>query len=88
MKRITALALVLLSGCSTSPVADVMDFFSPGRIGKEEVAPYGGVCAPRPLIPPVGGFSGPPPTPGTQAAGPVIPPPPPPEPVPTDPGPF
>src|SRR5262245_24551259 len=54
MKRTAALWLLLLAGCSTAPFADVMDYFSPGRIRRERVPPYGGVCAPHPVgsVPP------------------------------------
>ncbi len=52
MKR-AALALVLLAGCSTAPLADLMDFFAPGKLGKGNTAPYGGVCIPQggPVVP-------------------------------------
>ena len=43
MRRM-ALLLLLMAGCSTAPVADVMDYFSPGRMDKAQVTPYGGVC--------------------------------------------
>ncbi len=42
--RRSALFLLLMTGCSTAPVADVMDYFSPGRLDKPQVTPYGGVC--------------------------------------------
>jgi hypothetical protein len=46
--RHTWLVLLLgLAGCSTHPVADVMDFFRPGRIYANEVQPYGGICGPQ-----------------------------------------
>jgi hypothetical protein len=75
MKRICILLALTLSGCSTHPLADVLDNFQPGRFGKNEVQPYGGVCIPQgPVLPPSnlpvivpGPISGPP-------AG-VIPPP-------------
>src|SRR4051794_15036085 len=43
MRRMAVL-LILMAGCSTAPVADVMDYFSPGRMDKAQVTPYGGVC--------------------------------------------
>lgn len=55
----------LLTGCSTAPVADLMDYFSPGRMGPETTPPYGGVTAPHP-----GGPSLPP----GAVAGPSLPP--------------
>lgn len=68
MKRSAALWLLLLAGCSTAPFADVMDFFSPGRIRRERVPPYGGVCAPHP----VGGLPPSVPLPASPAPGAVI----------------
>jgi hypothetical protein len=85
--RRSAVLLLLMAGCSTAPVADVMDYFSPGRLDKPQVAPYGGVCqtpgqgpplnaipiaGPPPAFPGAGAPTGPPP-----AAGPgTLPPPP------------
>jgi hypothetical protein len=66
MKRPFLLLSLLLAGCSTAPVADLMDYFSPGRMGPEATPPYGGVAAPHP-----GGSSLPP---GTAIAGPGLPP--------------
>ena len=63
MKRIAAVCLLLSAGCSTAPVADLMDWVSPGRLPP---APgyHGGVGAqaqvappspePPPVPPPVG----------------------------------
>ncbi len=53
MKRVAILfplicGIGLLAGCSTAPVADLMDYFSPGRLGSEMTPPYGGVAAPHP----------------------------------------
>src|SRR5260370_20271490 len=53
MKRTVVLlvwitGMVPLAGCSTAPVADLMDYFSPGRLGSETTPPYGGVAAPYP----------------------------------------
>jgi hypothetical protein len=77
--RHTALMLaLLLTGCSTHPIADVMDFWRPGRMYANTVDPYGGVCGqhgailipgaapPAPPCPPV------PPPPSTPG---VVPPP-------------
>jgi hypothetical protein len=76
MKRTAALWLVLLTGCSTAPIADLLDFFKPGQIGPEQAPPYGGVCGPRlegpaatgPVLPPAAVV------PGTGVPGPVLPP--------------
>ena len=46
MKRLAPL-LLLLVGCSTAPVADLLDYFSPGKLEQGKVAPYGGVCGPQ-----------------------------------------
>lgn len=47
MKRWAALVLLLATGCSTAPVADVLDFIKPSRV--ESNGPYyGGVGAPPP----------------------------------------
>jgi hypothetical protein len=84
MKRPLILLFLFLTGCSTAPVADLMDYFSPGRMGPESTPPYGGVSAPHPgggSLPP-GAVAGPalPPVPpaqpivGAAATGPVTPP--------------
>jgi hypothetical protein len=58
--------LLLLSGCSTAPLADTLDWCKPGKI--EGVVPtYGGVCSPGPPAPVV---------PAAPAIGPALPPPP------------
>ena len=64
MRRAAAMVFVFLSGCSTAPLADELDWCKPGRIRQEGGATYGGV-------------SGPPPVPGAVAppAVPTIPPP-------------
>jgi hypothetical protein len=70
MKRIAAVCL-LLTGCSTAPVADLMDWLRPGRL---EPAPgyHGGVGAQQVITEPL------PPTPAApQPADGTIPPPPP-----------
>jgi hypothetical protein len=46
MKRLAVLAL-LLAGCSTAPVADLLDYFTPGKLEQGKAAPYGGVCGPQ-----------------------------------------
>jgi hypothetical protein len=72
MRRSLALFLLLLVGCSTAPLADLMDFFQPGKLSRAKTAPYGGVCVPRPLIPP-GPVACPPA--GPAVTGPAVPPP-------------
>jgi hypothetical protein len=72
MKRIAAACLLLSAGCSSAPVADVMDYFRPGRL---EAAPgyHGGVGAQQQAaVPPVVV------TPPAEGAPPPVPP--------TDPG--
>jgi hypothetical protein len=56
MKRLSLLFL-LLAGCSTSPVADMLDYFRPGRIVADKSVPRGGVCGPQQPGPPVIGSS-------------------------------
>jgi hypothetical protein len=51
MKRLSLLFL-LLTGCSTAPFADLMDYFSPGRIAVDKTGPRGGVCGPQQPGPP------------------------------------
>jgi hypothetical protein len=54
MKRIHWLVLVgFLSGCSTHPVVDILDYFKPGKLGPNKVQPYGGVGVPQGAIVPV-----------------------------------
>ena len=45
MKRKYGLCVLFcwLIGCSTHPITDVCDYFKPGKLGKNEVTPYGGV---------------------------------------------
>ena len=62
MRRLAVL-LLLVTGCSTAPVADLMDYFKPGRID-QGMPPYGGVCQPRQIVPP---------SPGPAVAAPVFP---------------
>jgi hypothetical protein len=88
MRKLTTLALVLLAGCSTAPVADFMDTFFPGKLSPGTAAPYGGVCQPQgaPIAPaaapgvppgPVPAVPPPPPVPGAPGAPAVVVPPPP-----------
>lgn len=63
MKWKLPILLVLVCGCSTAPVADVLDFFAPGRLAPGKTPPYGGVCNP------VG-----PPTAAAPGSGPIPPP--------------
>jgi hypothetical protein len=72
VKKATALLLLLLCGCSTAPVADLLDWLRPSHVEIGKTAPYGGVCVPQggPIAPtPVPVIAGPP--------GPGLPPPPP-----------
>jgi len=79
MKRLSLLFL-LLAGCSTAPVADMLDYFRPGRIAADRSAPRGGVCGPQQPGPPVIGTAAVPspsfpasPVPQVQAGpGPVL----------------
>ena len=52
MKRIAAVCLLLSAGCSTAPVADLMDCLAPGRLPP---APgyHGGVGAQQQIAPPL-----------------------------------
>ncbi len=54
MRRAAPLLLLLLAGCSTAPVADLMDFFAPGRARVGQTPPIGGVCIPQggPIVAP------------------------------------
>jgi hypothetical protein len=67
MKSPTTFAFYLLpfslfiSGCSTHPLVDTLDFFKPGKLGPVTVQPYGGVNIPQgplvpgaPVVPPIG----------------------------------
>ena len=70
MKRIAALCLLLSAGCSTAPVADLMDWVSPGRL---PAAPgyHGGVGGQTVVAPPPVGLEAPqPPPPVPPPAGP------------------
>jgi hypothetical protein len=43
MRRIAALLLLLAAGCSTAPVADLLDAWTPGRLPPDAARYYGGV---------------------------------------------
>src|SRR5580704_15791837 len=92
MRHTWLVVVLLLAGCSTHPVVDVMDFFQPGKMYRNDVPPYGGVCgaqgavlAPGPtgptgptIVPPSGPGPGvvPPPVPLPGNPGGAVPPPP------------
>ena len=41
-------ALVVMCGCwTTHPYSDLMDCMKPGKMYKDRVTPYGGVCIPN-----------------------------------------
>lgn len=85
VRRAAALVALLLPGCSTCPLVDLLDYFKPGRVSGEG-PPYGGVClpqgaqviapqpapAPPPAPPPQP--PAPPAPPGPDLGPPVIPP--------------
>src|SRR6516164_6105387 len=77
MRRMAVL-LILMAGCSTAPVADVMDYFSPGRMEKAQVTPYGGVCQQPGKGPPLNAIpiGGALPPPNLPAPGAIVSPPP------------
>jgi hypothetical protein len=62
MKRIAALCLLLSAGCSTAPVADLMDWVAPGRL-PPTTGFHGGVSAQTQVAPPVPQQPAPPPGP-------------------------
>jgi hypothetical protein len=70
MKRGPALVFVLLTGCSTAPIADMMDFFTPGHLAPEKTAPYGGVCLPQGINAPPAATTAPAPLPVPPSAVP------------------
>jgi hypothetical protein len=55
---LTTVVLLALAGCSTAPIADIMDFWAPGRFPKDAKGVTGGVCLPQGG--PAGGMLGPP----------------------------
>src|SRR5205807_445090 len=53
---------LLLAGCSTAPIADILDHVKPGRVSPDAPVISGGVGAPHPGIgSPVAELPGPPP---------------------------
>ena len=62
--------LLILAGCSTAPVADMLDFFAPGRFPKDAKSATGGVCIQQGG--PAGGLIGPPVAPPIVPGGPVV----------------
>jgi hypothetical protein len=68
MRQVWGWSMLLLAGCSTAPVADLLDWCKPGRLCPDATAPYGGVCGPTPG----GGAAGLPAPPAVP--GPVFPP--------------
>ena len=46
MRQAATAWLLLLTGCSTAPFADLMDYFHPGRV-TGQAPPTGGVCIPQ-----------------------------------------
>jgi hypothetical protein len=70
MKRLSLL-LLLLTGCSTAPVADLLDYFRPGRIAPDNAA-RGGVCGPQQPGPPVIASPGAIPAPVFPASPPAV----------------
>ncbi|HEV3258351.1 MAG TPA: hypothetical protein VG013_15840 [Gemmataceae bacterium] len=84
MRRAAALLLLMLAGCSTAPVADLLDYFKPAQLEPGATAPYGNVGASTPIVAPVVVPAAPLPPPVLGAPGvapppgpPFIPPPPP-----------
>lgn len=71
--RKLAFAVVLLCGCSTRPIADIMDTFAPARTDVPEGPRHGGVMqipaseapahTPNLPVPPPSPLDGPPPLP-------------------------
>jgi hypothetical protein len=76
--KCVAVLMLFLAGCSTAPVADLLDYFTPGKLDQGKVAPYGGVCGPQQvgspgpaaIIPPQPLVAGPPLA--TAPAGPAL----------------
>jgi hypothetical protein len=70
----TAVVIMAAAGCSTSPVADFLDFCRPGRFPDKAKDAHGGVCLPQGG--PAGGMLGAPPPiapPIAPGAGPLVP---------------
>jgi hypothetical protein len=60
MRHLCLISALFALGCSTHPVTNTLDFFKPGKMYANEVAPYGGVCiqqgpviAPGVTVPPI-----------------------------------
>jgi hypothetical protein len=66
-----AMLMLFCAGCSTAPIADMKDYFWPGKLEQGKIPPYGGVCNPTP------GVTGPAPIPVLPGvpSGPVLLPP-------------
>ncbi len=66
--------LCFLTGCSTHPLVDTLDFFKPGKLYPNTVTPYGGVAIPQgAIIPPAPNISVGPPA-ALPPGPPVVPP--------------
>jgi hypothetical protein len=61
MKRMWIFGLLVLAGCSTAPLADFLDWVSPGQVPKGVGLRQGGVCAPQGVLPGAGNLPAPPP---------------------------
>ena len=72
MRYCWMLLALALAGCSTHPIADIMDFTHPGRMYPNDVPPYGGVCGPQGAVLAPGISCPPPPV----VEGPAVVPPP------------
>jgi hypothetical protein len=74
-RRLRILLFLVLSGCSTHPMADFCDYFKPGKVGPVTVqgGPYGGVAVPQgAIVPPAPNISVGPPAPFPPGGG-VVP---------------
>jgi len=52
MRCLAGLLLLLAGGCSTAPLADVLDFACPPRMPPPNTPSYGGVAIPQSAPPP------------------------------------
>ena len=52
MRRLGSLLLLLVAGCSTRPVADVLDYCCPPHMPPPNTPSFGGVGAPQPVAVP------------------------------------
>jgi hypothetical protein len=74
MRHLCCLVVLLLAGCSTHPIADIMDFSRPGHMYANEVNPYGGVCGNQgPVLAPGLNVAPPPVVPGGGVVPPAVP---------------